>query len=141
MAAPLTIQAGYPPKMLQEFMGHASITTTLALYGHLYPGDMDRYADRLADAAAEASKAKQGQMTTRAGRPQSDQRVCLREVRRVRSCLVSGHANGVSRDIGMGRHHVDVVIMVMAGRRVSGHRDGVAHTVGRCRRRVLSSPL
>ena len=31
---------------LQEIMGHASITTTLDLYGHLYPGDMDRYADQ-----------------------------------------------------------------------------------------------
>lgn len=57
-AASLMIQAGYPPKMLQEIMGHASITTTLDLYGHLYPGDMDRYADRLDDAADEASKAK-----------------------------------------------------------------------------------
>ena len=52
------IQAGYPPKMLQEIMGHASITTTLDLYGHLYPGDMDRYADRLGDAADNSSKAK-----------------------------------------------------------------------------------
>ena len=41
------IQAGYSPKLLQEIMGHASITTTLDLYGHLYPGEMDRYADRL----------------------------------------------------------------------------------------------
>jgi hypothetical protein len=57
-AASLIIQAGYPPKMLQEIMGHASITTTLDLYGHLYPGDMDRYADRLDDAADEAGKAK-----------------------------------------------------------------------------------
>ena len=32
-------------QMLQEIMGHASITTTLDLYGHLYPGDMDRHAD------------------------------------------------------------------------------------------------
>jgi integrase len=40
-AASLMIQAGYPPKMLQEIMGHASITTTLDLYGHLYPGDME----------------------------------------------------------------------------------------------------
>ncbi len=39
----------YPPKMLQEIMGHASITTTRDL--HLYPGEMDRYADRLDDAA------------------------------------------------------------------------------------------
>jgi integrase len=61
-AASLMIQAGYPPKMLQEIMGHASITTTLDLYGHLYPGDMDRYADRLDsaanDVANEAGKAK-----------------------------------------------------------------------------------
>jgi hypothetical protein len=48
------IQAGDPPKMLQEIMGHAVITTTLDLCGHLYPGDMDRYADRL-DSAGEAS--------------------------------------------------------------------------------------
>ncbi len=53
-AASLMIQAGYPPKMLQEIMGHASITTTLDLYGHLYPGEMDRYADRLDEAASEA---------------------------------------------------------------------------------------
>jgi integrase len=57
-AASLMIQAGYPPKMLQEIMGHASITTTLDLYGHLYPGEMDRYADRLGDAAEEADPAK-----------------------------------------------------------------------------------
>jgi hypothetical protein len=49
------IQAGYPPKMLQEIMGHASITTTLDLYGHLYPGEMDRYADRLNEAAGMTS--------------------------------------------------------------------------------------
>ncbi len=52
------IQAGYPPKMLQEIMGHASITTTLDLYGHLYPGDMDGYADRLGSAAELADPAK-----------------------------------------------------------------------------------
>lgn len=57
-AASLMIQAGYPPKMLQEIMGHASITTTLDLYGHLYPGEMDRYADRLDSAARDAGKAK-----------------------------------------------------------------------------------
>jgi hypothetical protein len=37
--------------MLQEILRHASITTTLDLYGHLYPGDMDRYAARLDEAA------------------------------------------------------------------------------------------
>jgi integrase len=53
-----SFQAGYPPKMLQAILGHASITTTLGLYGHLYPGDMDRYADRLGDAADAADPAK-----------------------------------------------------------------------------------
>jgi integrase len=57
-AASLMIQAGYPPKMLQEIMGHASITTTLDLYGHLYPGEMDRYADRLNEAAGMSDAAK-----------------------------------------------------------------------------------
>jgi integrase len=57
-AASLMIQAGYPPKMLQEIMGHASITTTLDLYGHLYPGDMDRYADRLDSAAGSTDPAR-----------------------------------------------------------------------------------
>ena len=37
-------------------MGHASITTTLDLYGHLYPGEMDRYADRLGSAAEDAAE-------------------------------------------------------------------------------------
>ena len=50
--------------MLQEIMGHASITTTLDLYAHLYPGDMDRYADHLGDAAeGRLIRPKSGQMT------------------------------------------------------------------------------
>ncbi len=39
-------------------MGHASITTTLDLYGHLYPADMDLYVDRLDAAAEEAGTAR-----------------------------------------------------------------------------------
>ena len=58
------IQAGYPPKRLQEIMGHASITTTLDLYGHLYPGEMDRYADRLNEAAG-MTEAADGAAKTR----------------------------------------------------------------------------
>jgi hypothetical protein len=43
------------PKMLQEILGHASITTTLDLYkATCTRGDMDRYADRL-DSAAETT--------------------------------------------------------------------------------------
>ena len=56
------VQAGYPPKMVQEILGHASITTTLDLYGHLYPGDMDRYAACLDEAAGKAGKADAAKM-------------------------------------------------------------------------------
>jgi hypothetical protein len=48
--------------MLQEIMGHASITTTLDLYGHLYAGELDRYADRLGAAADEADEASEAKM-------------------------------------------------------------------------------
>jgi integrase len=50
--ASLMIAAGVQPKALCEFMGHASITITLDLYGHLFPGAhadaaglLDRYLD------------------------------------------------------------------------------------------------
>lgn len=69
------IQAGYPPKMLQEILGHASITTTLDLYGHLYPGEMDRYADRLDEAATGSDAAKMRQKTKMARMTANDQRV------------------------------------------------------------------
>jgi len=52
------IQAGYPPKMLQEIMGHASITTTLDLYPARWT-----VTPRLDDAAGMADAAKCGQMT------------------------------------------------------------------------------
>jgi hypothetical protein len=52
------IQAGYPPKMLQEIMSHASITMTLDLYGASVPGEIDRYADRLDSAAGDAERPK-----------------------------------------------------------------------------------
>jgi integrase len=48
-AASLFIQAGTPPKVLQTILGHASITMTLDLYGHLYPDEMDRWAARLSE--------------------------------------------------------------------------------------------
>ena len=62
-AASLMIQTGYRPKMLQEIMGHASITTTLDLYGHLYPGDMDRYTDGSATLPSKLIRPESGQMT------------------------------------------------------------------------------
>jgi integrase len=36
---PPRFQAGYPPKWLQAIMGHASITTTLDLYGRVSSED------------------------------------------------------------------------------------------------------
>jgi hypothetical protein len=40
-----------------------AFTTTLDLYGHLYPGEMDRYANRLDEAATKNDGPKCGQMT------------------------------------------------------------------------------
>src|SRR5205823_3937794 len=37
-AVPLAIQIGAHPKAIQSRMGHASITTTFNVYGHLFPG-------------------------------------------------------------------------------------------------------
>ncbi|NEE02073.1 tyrosine-type recombinase/integrase [Phytoactinopolyspora halotolerans] len=51
-AASLYIAAGTPPKVVQRILGHASITITLDLYGHLYPDEMDQWADRLGEIAA-----------------------------------------------------------------------------------------
>ncbi len=47
---------GLPAQDAPGDHGHASITTTLDLYGHLYPGEMDRYADRLGSAAEDAAE-------------------------------------------------------------------------------------
>jgi integrase len=43
-AASLFVSAGTPPKVVQRILGHASITITLDLYGHLYPEEMDNWA-------------------------------------------------------------------------------------------------
>jgi integrase len=83
-AASLMIQSGYPPKMLQAIMGHASITTTLDLYGHLYPGDMDRYADLLGEAAEAVDPAKSGQRIPAAAQTRAGQRDELGRVWRAR---------------------------------------------------------
>jgi len=45
----LAIAAGAHPKEIQELCGHASIGTTLNVYGHLLEGLQDRLAERLAD--------------------------------------------------------------------------------------------
>jgi integrase len=52
-AAFLYIAVGTPPKVVQRILGHGSIAITLDLYGHLYPDEMDRWADRLGKIAEQ----------------------------------------------------------------------------------------
>lgn len=52
-AASLYIAAGTPPKVVQRILGDGSIAITLDLYGHLYPDEMDRWADRLGEIAEQ----------------------------------------------------------------------------------------
>jgi integrase len=53
-AASMFIAQGTPPKVVQTILGHASITMTLDLYGHLYPDAADEWSQRLGEAAEAA---------------------------------------------------------------------------------------
>ena len=46
-AASLLISSNVHPKVVQEHLGHSSITTTMDRYGHLYPEDRLKVADAL----------------------------------------------------------------------------------------------
>jgi hypothetical protein len=46
-AVALAVEAGAHPKEIQELCGHASITTTLNVYGHLFESLQERLAERL----------------------------------------------------------------------------------------------
>jgi integrase len=46
-AVALAISAGGHPKQIQELCGHASITTTLNTYGHLFESLQEGLAERL----------------------------------------------------------------------------------------------
>lgn len=52
--ASLHIRHGTPPKVLSTMLGHASVAITLDRYGHLYPGDVHLYVDRLGEVALAA---------------------------------------------------------------------------------------
>lgn len=53
-AVALAIGAGAHPKAVQEMLGHASITTTMDRYGHLFPALHDELAERLGETFAAA---------------------------------------------------------------------------------------
>lgn len=52
--ASLHVRHGTPPKVLSTMLGHASVAITLDRYGHLYPGDVHLYVDRLGKIALAA---------------------------------------------------------------------------------------
>jgi integrase len=52
--ASLHIKHGTPPKVLSTMLGHASVAITIDRYGHLYPGDVHLYVDRLGEVALAA---------------------------------------------------------------------------------------
>jgi integrase len=54
-AASLAIATGAHPKMIQEMLGHSSITITLDRYGHLFPSAHEALASAL-DAAFVAAE-------------------------------------------------------------------------------------
>jgi integrase len=66
-AAAVAIAAGAHPKAIQARLGHASITTTLNVYGHLFPGLDEELAERLemahADSAARLLQAEGSSVT------------------------------------------------------------------------------
>ncbi|MDX1511743.1 MAG: site-specific integrase [Nitriliruptorales bacterium] len=56
-AASLLIAAGADPKGVQEQLGHASITITYDVYGHLFDQHLDEVLDRLDEAGRQAAAA------------------------------------------------------------------------------------
>ncbi|HXL94251.1 MAG TPA: hypothetical protein VN969_35415 [Streptosporangiaceae bacterium] len=51
---PTSLRDREPIKTVSERLGHASVTITLTVYGHVMPGDQKRAADRFAALVAGA---------------------------------------------------------------------------------------
>lgn len=66
--ASLHIKHGTPPKVLSTMLGHASVAITLDRYGHLYPGDIATYVDRLGVVALESRDRLLREQTARPAR-------------------------------------------------------------------------
>ncbi len=58
-AASLAIAAGAHPKLIQDMLGHSSVTTTMNVYGHLFDSLHEEVADRLDDAWVSAANHRQ----------------------------------------------------------------------------------
>lgn len=54
-AASLLVAAGAHPQAIQRHLGHASIQTTLNIYGHLMPDEQDKVASALDDLRADTA--------------------------------------------------------------------------------------
>ncbi|HEV8311042.1 MAG TPA: site-specific integrase, partial [Methylomirabilota bacterium] len=65
--ASLLIAAGAHPKYIQAQLGHASITVTMDVYGHLFPGTFARLVDALDDATARNLPATAPAMAAKLG--------------------------------------------------------------------------
>lgn len=52
--ASLLIDLGAHPKVIQEWLGHKSITVTIDVYGHLFPSLNDAMAERLDEVFRQA---------------------------------------------------------------------------------------
>ena len=48
------ISRGWPPKAIQQRLGHRSVAFTLTVYGHLFESDWDALAERLDERAADS---------------------------------------------------------------------------------------
>lgn len=55
--ASLLVLLGAHPKVIQEWLGHRSITVTMDVYGHLFPSLNEALAERLDDVFTQAAKA------------------------------------------------------------------------------------
>jgi hypothetical protein len=51
----LLVAAGAHPTAIQRHLGHASIQTTLNIYGHLMPDEQDKVASALDDLRADTA--------------------------------------------------------------------------------------
>jgi integrase len=63
--ASLLIQLGAHPKVIQEWLGHKSITVTMDVYGHLFPSLSDSMAERLDQVFQHAGREAEAQPARR----------------------------------------------------------------------------